>query len=171
MNHYLSILCLFFLFNCTTKTPTVFSKKALLEELFVEDGTATTLQEVIAAHAGKKIVVEVWASWCRDCLVSFPRIKQLQKKYPDVQFLFLSVDENRNAWKKAIQKHKVKGLHYNLPKGMNAGNLVDFLDARWIPRYMVIGKQGEILLFNATKAIDKKILDVLQLSLDQLINQ
>ena len=163
MYNYLSILFLFFIISCTTKTPTYFSEKALLEELIVEDGTATTLQEVLAAHSGKKIVVALWASWCRDCLVSFSKTKQLQKKYTDVQFLFLSVDKNRNAWKKAIQKHKLEGLHYNLPKGMNAGNLVNFLDLRWIPRYMVIGNHGEILLFNATKAIDRKILDALQL--------
>ena len=36
-----------------------------------------------------------------------------------------------------------------------------FLDLDWIPRYMVIDKQGNIKLFKATKATDIKIIEAI----------
>jgi hypothetical protein len=95
-------------------------------------------------------------------LVNLPRTKLLQEKYPEAVFLFLSVDKNKKAWKKGITKHQILGLHYNLPKGMDSGNLVDFLDLGWIPRYLVIDEKGKIALFKATKAIDRRIEDALK---------
>lgn len=163
MYKYFLILFLLLLANCNQNIPTEFSEKALSEKLITVSDSTTTLKEVLAKNLGKKIVVDVWASWCRDCLVSFPKTKLLQEKYPDAQFLFLSVDKNNNAWKKGIKKYNLKGEHYNLPKGMDSGNLVNFLDLGWIPRYMVIGENGEILLFKATKAIDRRIEDALKL--------
>ena len=33
---------------------------------------------LLANNRGKKIVIDVWASWCKDCLESLPDIKKLQ---------------------------------------------------------------------------------------------
>ena len=38
------------------------------------------------------------------------------------------------------------------------GPFGEFLDLDWIPRYLVIDKQGNIKLFKATKAKDKNII-------------
>ena len=57
------------------------------------------------------------ASWCKDCIVGFPKIKELQKEFPDVVFLFLSVDRSNASWQRAIKKYNLVGEHYNLPEG------------------------------------------------------
>ena len=91
-----------------------------------------------------------------------PKIKKLQKEFPDVVFLFLSVDRSNPSWKRAINRYNLKGEHYNLPEGMKDGEFVDFINLNWIPRYMVINESGEITLFKATNAADKEIKEALK---------
>ncbi len=39
------------------------------------------------------MVVDVWASWCRPCIVGLPRLEELARAFPHVTVLALSVDE------------------------------------------------------------------------------
>ncbi|MHB0754304.1 TlpA family protein disulfide reductase [Polaribacter sp. M15] len=150
------------LFSCS-EDQKQFSEEANLEMLVGLDKSKTTLREVLHQHKGKKIMIDVWASWCKDCIVGFPKVKALQKEFPEVVFLFLSVDRSNPSWKKAIKKYNLKGEHYNLPNGMNDGDFVDFINLSWIPRYMIVDEKGEITLFKATKATDKNIRKALQM--------
>ena len=161
-----SIVVLLFIFvSCNFETPTEFSEKALNEKLYNLEDVQSTLQEVINQHKGKKILIDVWASWCRDCLAGMPKVKELQKEFPEVVFLFLSVDERVGSWKRGVKKYHIKGEHYNLPKGMKDGDLVDFLNVSWIPRYVVVDEKGNITLFKATDASDKDIITALKKSI------
>ena len=45
-------------------------------------------------EAGKTYVVEFWATWCGPCKVSIPHLTEMQKKYPAVPFIGVSVWEN-----------------------------------------------------------------------------
>ena len=143
--------------SCTFETPTEFSEKALNDTALSIDGTSIAIKELIKQYEGKKILIDVWASWCADCIKGLPKIKELQKEFPKVVFLFLSVDENSKAWKKGIERFKIEGEHYNLPNGMSDGDFVDFLGLSWIPRYLVINENGFVDLFKATKATDTNI--------------
>jgi thiol-disulfide isomerase/thioredoxin len=150
------------LMGCNTEIKTEFSEKAYAEMLFSVDNTSQTFKEVIATFKGKKMLVDVWASWCRDCIQGLPEIQQLQKELPEVVFLFLSVDERQRSWKNGIKKYGIEGEHYNLPKGIKNGDFVDFLNLSWIPRYLVIDEEGKIAVFNATKISDKRIVEALK---------
>ena len=157
----LYLLSCLLLFSCNFETPTEFTKEALQDVLYNVNNSETTFKNIIDQNKGKKIFINFWASWCADCVKGLPNVKNLQKKYPNVVFLFLSVDTKFALWKKGIKKYKIKGQHYNLPKGMNNGELVNFVNLNWIPRYMVIDETGKIALFKATKATDKDITEVL----------
>jgi thiol-disulfide isomerase/thioredoxin len=109
------------------------------------------------------VLIDVWASWCGDCIKGFASVRNLQKEFPEVVFLFLSVDKSKNAWKNGIERFQLKGAHYNLPKGMKSGDFVDFINLGWIPRYMVLNEQGEITLFKATNASDSSLVEALKL--------
>lgn len=157
------ILILFIgLIGCNTDYPNQFSETASLEMLVGLDNSKTTLGEVLYDQKGKKVLIDVWASWCKDCIVGFPKVKKLQKEFPEVVFLFLSADISNSSWKRAVKKYNLVGKHYNLPKGMNDGDFVDFINLGWIPRYMVIDEKGAITLFKATNASDKNIHKALQ---------
>ena len=148
--------------SCNLEKPTQFSEEANLEMLIGLDDSKITLREVLQQHKGKKILIDVWASWCADCIRGIPKVKKLQKGFPDVVYLFLSVDRSNPSWKRAIKKYNLVGEHYNLPQGMNDGNFVDFINLNWIPRYMVIDESGKIELFKATNAADKDIVSALK---------
>jgi thiol-disulfide isomerase/thioredoxin len=154
------ILCV----SCNLEKPTQFSELALNDTVYDLNNTAFSVKEVLDQYKGKKVVIDVWASWCGDCIKGLPSVRNLQKEYPKVIFLFLSVDKNKNAWRKGVQRFQIKGAHYNLPKGMKSGEFIDFISLGWIPRYMVIDERGKISLFKATSASDSGIIEALKKS-------
>lgn len=157
-----NIILLLFITSCSFETPTEFSKKAMNESLLNMQKEAISFKEIIRQNQGKKVLINVWASWCADCIKGLPELKKIQKTHPSVVFLNISVDENPLAWKRGIERFAIKGNHYNLPKGMKNGDLVDFLNLRWIPRYIVVDEKGSISLFKATKITDGDLLTALR---------
>jgi len=151
--------------SCSIEKPTEFSDLALQDTGFTLQDSEITIDSILKTYKGKKVLIDVWASWCGDCIKGLPSVKNLQKKYPEVVFLFLSVDTNKAAWKNGIRRFKIQGEHYNLPKGMKSGDFVDFLNLGWIPRYVVVNENGKITLFKATRASDSAIEEVLNKSL------
>ncbi|MDG1805530.1 TlpA disulfide reductase family protein [Flavicella sp.] len=135
---------------------TKFSKEALAEEMIDVNGEQILFAEVISKYKGKRVVIDVWASWCSDCIGGMPKVKELQKEYGDAVFLFLSVDKDYTSWKKGIEKYNVLGEHYFIPAGWKS-DFNNSIDLDWIPRYMVVDESGRIKLHKATKASDKKI--------------
>jgi len=51
-------------------------------------------QPVTAFARGKNYVVEFWATWCGPCRTSIPHLTELQKKYPEIAFIGVSVWES-----------------------------------------------------------------------------
>ena len=143
--------------SCNIEKPTEFTDLALNDSVYDLNNAQFSIKEVLAKYKGKKVLIDVWASWCGDCIKGLPSVKNLQKEYKEVVFLFLSVDKSKTAWKRGIDRFKIKGEHYNLPKGMKDGAFVDFINLGWIPRYMVIDENGKIILFKATRASDSLI--------------
>ena len=155
MNIILVLILSFF--SCSTEKPTQFSQEALNDTFISLQDESIQFQDILNKHKGKTILIDVWASWCRDCIKGMPKVKEIQKNNPDVVYLFLSLDKNINSWKNGIDKHQVKGEHYFMQSGWK-GPFGEFLDLDWIPRYLVLDKQGNIKLFKATKATDKSII-------------
>ena len=151
--------------SCNFERPTEFSEQALNDTIYNVNNTPFSIKEVLDKYQGKKVLIDVWASWCADCIKGLPGVRNLQKEFPEVIFLFLSVDKNKNAWKTGIERFQINGVHYNLPKGMKSGEFVDFINLGWIPRYMVIDAQGKITLFKATSASASSISEALKFAI------
>lgn len=45
---------------------------------------------------GKKILLDLWASWCMPCRSLIPRLEALDGQYSDIEFVKVNVDENRD---------------------------------------------------------------------------
>jgi thioredoxin 1 len=45
---------------------------------------------------GKKILVDYWATWCGPCQALIPRLELLESDYPNVTFVKVNVDEERD---------------------------------------------------------------------------
>ncbi len=157
---YLKILLVILLVGCTAKNETEFSNKALNETFMSLDGVSIKFKEVINKYKGKKVLIDVWASWCGDCIKGMPTVVKMQKEYKDVVFLFLSIDNSLEDLRDGVKKYNVMGEHYLLPSKWD-GDFGDFLGLSWIPRYLVVDEKGKISVFNAIKANDKKIVSAL----------
>lgn len=49
-------------------------------------------------------LVDFWAEWCGPCKMMHPVFESLSKKYPDIQFARVNVDQNQNiAMKFGVQ--------------------------------------------------------------------
>lgn len=146
---------------CQSDSPTEFSNEALAEKLSSLEGQNTTLENVLSDYKGKTIVIDIWASWCPDCIKGMPKVVALQEQFPDVVYLFLSYDKTMESWKSGIEKYDVKGEHYLITSDWKGGGFKDAVSIDWIPRYMVVDKTGKIALFRAIEADDKKLIETL----------
>lgn len=142
--------------SCSNAQTKPFSKKSQAQKLTDIDGKEVTFKDVLAKYKGKTIVMEVWASWCGDCVKAMPQMKELQAKNPDVTYLFLSLDKTVDKWKTGIEKYQIKGNHYLVNGGMR-DSFGKALDLDWIPRYIVIDKNGKIVLYRAIETDFEKI--------------
>ena len=150
-----------FISGCTFKTPVEFTEKALNSDFYTQENKSIQLKEILEIHKGEKILMNVWASWCRDCIVAIPKMKELQEKHQNVKYIFISSDRNKHAWKKALKKYNIKGKHYFMKGGMDS-DFGDFLNSNWIPRYLVVNENGFVDLFKAKKITDMRIVNALK---------
>ena len=111
------------------------------------------LQDIIKKHKGKLVLVDFWASWCMPCREEFPSEKKLMQKYPNVGFVFMSIDKSNTAWQKAMAEYDdilnkensfllVKSDKDELLKQINVGT---------IPRFVLFGKDGKIISADAPR--------------------
>jgi len=135
---------------------TTFSKEALSETLLSTDGSQVPFKDILSKYKGKTVVIEVWASWCGDCVKAMPKIKELQSKNPDVAYVFLSMDKTADKWKAGIEKHELKGEHFMANDGMK-GTFGKAIDLDWIPRYIILDKTGKIVVYRAIETDFDKI--------------
>ncbi|MFM7682367.1 MAG: redoxin family protein [Bacteroidota bacterium] len=96
---------------------------------------------------GKVVLIDFWASWCGPCRQENPNVVRLYKKYQNKGFTVFSVslDEDINAWKSAIQKD---GLiwpnHVSDLKGWDTPLIRAYgFDA--IPFTVLVNKEGKII--------------------------
>lgn len=144
------------------QTPTVFSDTALANPCYpLEKGETRSFGELLEQYEGKTVVIELWASWCGDCLEGLPKLKALQERADEeTVFLMLSIDKEADKWRKAVAKHAIGGVHYRL-EGAWEADLCNFMQLDWIPRYFVVNPDGEIALFRAITADAPELLEVL----------
>lgn len=156
------LLAAFIIYSYTNKQDDkTFKKEALENQMLALDGSSVAFKDILKKHKGKTIVIDVWASWCSDCIKGMPKVKALQTEFPNATYLFLSMDKTPEAWKKGIEKYEVNGEHYMATDGMK-GIFGKSIDLNWIPRYMVIDRKGNIALFRAIEADDTKLIETLK---------
>ena len=82
-----------------------------------QNGQQIPFKAILEKHKGQTILIDVWASWCKDCLECLPSIKKIQSENKDVVYLFLSLDKTEKQWKNGIKMHQISGEHYFINSG------------------------------------------------------
>ncbi|WP_348823236.1 TlpA family protein disulfide reductase [Flavobacterium aestuarii] len=155
------LIIAFATFSCTQAQKAEFSEKALSETLLDTKGQQIKFHDILKKQKGKITVIEVWASWCGDCVKAMPKLKELQASNPEVSYVFISMDKTADKWKEGIEKHQIKGLHFMANDGMK-GAFGSAIDLDWIPRYIIIDKTGKIVVYRAIETDFAKINETLK---------
>jgi peroxiredoxin len=99
----------------------------------------------LSSLKGKVVIIDFWASWCGPCRKNNPHLVKFYKKYhpKGLEILGISLDNNHDAWKAAVQKDRLEWIQLNDDKGWNASSAnAYFVDA--IPASFLIDKNGII---------------------------
>jgi thiol-disulfide isomerase/thioredoxin len=114
---------------------------------------------------GKKIYMDLGASWCGPCIKSIPSWNKLvdeHKNNDKVIFLSLSIDNTKEEWEKFIKKFQIKGMKlYAGTGGFKSKFAIDY-QVKGIPRFLLIDEEGRLMQFAASTPDSEEIRDLLR---------
>ena len=106
--------------------------------LYDPDGQPVSLSQ----FKGKVVLMDFWASWCGPCIADLETLRKIKERVAaqSVVFLNVSLDANEGAWKRAIAKHQIQGVHVR-----SDGAVTQAYNVSGIPRYYLVDPQGLIV--------------------------
>lgn len=101
----------------------------------------------LSNYKNKIIVLDFWASWCKPCIAAIPSINKLREEFKNepVEFIAISVDDNKAAWKNAVEKNKYNGIQLLDSEELTA----TYYKVLWFPKYVVLDKNGNVITDDA----------------------
>ncbi len=112
---------------------------------------------------GELTLVDFWASWCRPCRAENPNIVKAYDKYKSKGFTVvgISLDEDENRWKNAIETDGLNWVHMSDLKLWNSA-AVQTYNIGSIPASFLVDKEGVIVAKNLRgAALDLKLMQIL----------
>ncbi len=114
-----------------------------LPEMQLTDMEGKTLS--LNSFKGKKLFVNLWATWCPPCRAELPSIESLASKVGEDEnaFVLLSLDENFDVAKKFAKDNNL-----TLPVYYPAQNLPPLFNVNGIPVTFIFDENGKLLKQN-----------------------
>lgn len=136
--------------------------------VYTNEGNLLSFDEVTKSRAGRLIYIDFWASWCAPCRAEMNDSRRLQNLYKgkNIDFIFFSIDENPKLWKQAAIAERLTSKNSFLLPGFEKSPLTKRFSIKSIPRYILLGSDGNILDPNAPRPSDPKLEVLLKQYLD-----
>lgn len=150
-------------------------KEKLKKKMQNTDAPAFTLKDLdgktvsLADFKGKMVVVDFWATWCVPCKASFPAMKKVVERHPEVKFLFIDTQEKPEGAaarvKKYINENKF-GFHVLMDKPSKADaqifQVMSAYKVEGIPTKFVIDKNGKQRFFSLGFSSDTELINEME---------
>ncbi len=108
---------------------------------------------------GKYVYIDVWATWCGPCRKELPHLEELQEKYKGsdkIVFTSVSIDQDTGAWRKMVAEKEMQGVQLLADAAWQSSIVRDY-KISGIPRFLLIGPDGEIISVNAPRPSSDRI--------------
>jgi thiol-disulfide isomerase/thioredoxin len=122
-------------------------------ELKFDNPEGKTL-ELSKIYKDKLVLLDFWASWCRPCRGASPRLVDLYNRYKDKQFksakkgftvVSVSLDQNKDSWKKAITDDKLEWEYHMSDLGAWDSKAAALYGVQFIPQAFLISTDGKVV--------------------------
>jgi len=145
MNYFRNIFLVFILsagLSSAAKAQAKFGRPAM--EIALPSANGDTLK--LSSLKGKVVLLDFWASWCIPCRYANKRLVKLYARYREKGFeIFgVSLDENSNAWMRAVKKDKITWTQVIDSRGQDAKTAVDW-NVYQLPTNYLIGRDGKLV--------------------------
>ena len=94
--------------------------------------------------------LDVWATWCEPCKAEIPHLLKLEETMRNLGVVFLGVSldavADKEKWQECVIDNKLKGIQ--LFAG-DRNQIVKDYSVKSIPRFIVVGKDGNIVAWDA----------------------
>jgi thiol-disulfide isomerase/thioredoxin len=106
---------------------------------------------VLAAHKGKVLLIDFWATWCAPCLEELPQLVALERKLAGKGFRLVTVSadeiEDKAAALEFLQKHNVNAPAY-LKQVEDDDKFINSVDSKWsgaLPGLFLYDRSGKLV--------------------------
>jgi len=122
-----------------------------LPNIAVPDSSGNKIS--LADYKGSIVLVDFWASWCKPCRKTNPKMAKVFKKYEYAQFknaqrfvvLSVSLDSERDAWQEAIVKDGIESfIHASELNGWKS-SAVGLYKINSVPASFLLDENGTII--------------------------
>lgn len=95
---------------------------------------------------GKLTVLDFWASWCGPCRVDSPNLVKVYNTYKDkgLAIVGISLDQQKESWKKAIDNDKLDWTHVSYLKRWD-DPIAAIYGVRSIPQLFLLDENGVVI--------------------------
>lgn len=108
----------------------------------------------LSDYLGKYVVLDFWATWCKDCRAEIPDLKRLYDKYgpKGIAFLGVSFDTDLQSLVDYGIEHEIPWMVVCNEIKWKENPISTAFDIRWIPTMFLIDPEGKIVgvTFHAT---------------------
>ncbi len=135
----------------------VLAKSKQAPDFEFEDTSGNILK--LSSFIGKKTYIDVWATWCVPCLKEAIPLAELSNEFTNINFIAISVDENKEVWKaKALEYEKKNPLvkQFTVSGGFKS-YFAEKYKVEALPRFILIDEEGKMIDANTLKPSSKRI--------------
>jgi thiol-disulfide isomerase/thioredoxin len=96
----------------------------------------------LSSFKGKKVFVNLWATWCPPCVEEMPSIQQLynQTQNSNTEFVMISLDKSFNIAQQWSQQK-----NYSLPLYFPSADLPELFQVSGIPTTFIFDEEGKLI--------------------------